>query len=115
MADGGVSQRDRTQETLRKALKAICGRTAGEVLNLPLGTGQWHLKPYGSEVLLGISIYETDPRRRTDYFTVRVSGGGFTIVSRSKRIVDHEWHMSSAQLEELANGVYENASAFARP
>jgi len=51
----------------------------------------------------GVSIYDEDPAKPFDYFTIRYMKGKFEIQSRGKSEHDTEWKVSRKYLKSLAD------------
>lgn len=50
----------------------------------------------------GVAIYDEDPKKPFDYFTLRYANGKFEIQSRGKSEHDTEWRVSREYLASLA-------------
>lgn len=51
----------------------------------------------------GVEIYDSDPKKPFDYFTIRYLNKKFEIVSRGKSDHDTEWKVSREYLESVAD------------
>jgi hypothetical protein len=55
----------------------------------------------------GVAIYDEDPKKPFDYFTIRYSNEKFEIQSRGKSEHDTEWKVSRDYLESVADNPQE--------